>query len=227
MTKSRDIINPRRQWTNEEDRIIAEHYPHTPFKELCDLLGCTRYQLYHRAYTLNAKKTPVFLAGPHSGCIRKGQRRGAEFEFKPGLTPWNKGKKIGSFGNAVLTQFKPGGSPMNTLPVGSYRITKDGILQRKIGNESGSNSKRWRSVHELVWTEVHGPVPKGHLCAFKPGMRTTVLDEITIDKVECISFADNLRRNSRHRYPEEINELFALKAAITRQINKRSQPNEQ
>ena len=39
MTKSRGIINPRRQWTNEEDRIIAEHYPYTASTELCDLLG--------------------------------------------------------------------------------------------------------------------------------------------------------------------------------------------
>lgn len=226
MTKSRGLINPRRQWTNEEDRIIAEHYPHTPYKELCDLLGCTRYQLYNRANVLNAKKTPVFLAGPHSGCIQKGQRRGAAFEFKPGLTPWNKGKKIGTFGNAAITQFKPGQNPHNTQPIGSYRIDKDGTLQRKVSNAKGSNSKRWRSVHELVWIEANGPVPEKHICVFKPGVRTAVLEEITVEKVECISLAENMQRNTRHRYPKEINQLIAIKGAINRQINKRSKSHE-
>ncbi|WP_175224082.1 HAD domain-containing protein, partial [Achromobacter ruhlandii] len=38
----------------------------------------------------------------------------------------------------------------------------------------------------------------------KPGMRTADVDLITADKVECISFAENMRRNTLHRYPKDI-----------------------
>lgn len=226
MTKSRGILSPRRQWTNEEDRIIAEHYPHTPQRELCELLNCDRYQLYTRAQALKVKKTPEFRQSEHSGCIRKGKRVSPGTEFKPGQSPWNKGMRVGSYPGAIKTQFKPGNKPANTLPVGSLRITKDGTLQRKIGNEKGSNSKRWRGIHELVWIEANGPVPAGHICVFKPGMKTSVLAEITLEKIECVSFAENMKRNTRHRYPKEINQLIALKGAINRQINKRSKSHE-
>lgn len=220
MTKSRGIIAPRRQWTNEEDRIIAEHYPHTSSSELCDLLNCRISQLYNRANVLGLKKTTAFMRSSLSGCIQPGQRRGTSFEFKKGHAPWNKGTKGLQIGGEA-TQFKPGQLPHNTQPIGSYRVDKDGTLQRKVSNAKGNNSKRWRGVHELVWVEQNGPVPENHICVFKPGMRTAVLEEITADKVECISYAENMRRNTRHRYPQEINQLISLRAAINRQVNKR------
>jgi hypothetical protein len=58
-------------------------------------------------------------------------------------------------------------------------------------------------------------------------MRTTVLEDITADKVECISRSENMRRNSYHRYGQEIARLVQLRGALTRQINKRSQPDDQ
>ena len=48
-----------------------------------------------------------------------------------------------------------------------------------------------------------------------------VLKEITLDKVECISLADNMRRNTCHQYGPEIAKLIQLRGAVTRQINKR------
>jgi hypothetical protein len=95
-----------------------------------------------------------------------------------------------------------------------------GTLQRKISNAKGSNSKRWRGVHELVWIEANGPVPPGHICVFRPGMRTAVLEEITVERVECISFAENMRRNSYHtRFPKEIGLAIQLRGALNRKIN--------
>lgn len=125
------------------------------------------------------------------------------------------------------TRFKAGQMPHNTKQVGEYRINRDGMLQRKIGSAKGSNSKRWRGVHELVWIAVHGPVPAGHICVFKPGMRTTELNAITADKVECITFAENMRRNSYHRYGKDIARLVQLRGAVTRQINRRANAHEQ
>lgn len=226
MTKSRGIQTPRRQWTNEEDRIIAEHYPHTPYKELCELLGCSRYQLYNRANVLNAKKTPVFLAGPHSGCIRKGQRRGTAFEFKPGITPWNKGKSIGSFGNSVHTQFKPGVRQAVARklykPIGTERISKDGYIERKI-NDDMPLQKRWRAVHIIEWEKLNGPLPKGFALVFIDGNKQNT----DPSNLELVSRAELMKRNSFHRYPKEIALAVQLRGQITRQINKRRKSDEQ
>ena len=141
-----------------------------------------------------------------------------------GHVPANKGVRRPGYapGKMAESQFKAGQLPHNTAGIGAYRITKDGTLHRKIGNAKGSNSKRWRGVHELVWIEANGPVPAGHICVFKPGMKTDQLDEITADKVECISFAENMRRNTYHnRYPKEIGQLIQLRGAIQRKINRR------
>jgi hypothetical protein len=120
------------------------------------------------------------------------------------------------------TQFRAGQMPHNTQPIGSCRLDRDGTLQRKISNDKGSNSKRWRGVHELVWIEANGPVPPKHIVVFKPGMRTAELDEITLERVECISLAENMKRNTRHNLPPELNEVIQLRAVLTRQINKRA-----
>src|SRR5699024_3495018 len=121
--------------------------------------------------------------------------------------------------NSRKTQFKKGVKPLNTLPVGSYRLDKDGTLQKKINNKSGNSSLRWRSVHELVWIEANGQVPPKHIVVFKPGMRTNTLEEITIDRMECISLAENMHRNSIHNYPKEIALAVQMRAALNRRIN--------
>ena len=52
-------------------------------------------------------------------------------------------------------------------------------------------------------------------------MATTDPALITIDRVELITRAELMRRNTRHNLPEEIKELVILKYRITRAINRR------
>lgn len=106
------------------------------------------------------------------------------------------------------TQFKPRQAPHNTAPIGSTKFDKSGVLLQKISNNAGNNSKRWRAVHELVWVRENGPVPPKHIVVFKPDMRTNVFEQITIDRVECISVAENMKRNTRHNLPPELNEVI-------------------
>lgn len=174
--------------------------------------------VYNKAFALGLKKSAEFRAA-------QGQLRAANnvaTRFQKGMTPWNKGVKgsTGTHANTRSTQFKPGSKPHTTLPVGSYRINRDGHLQRKIGEASGSKSKRWRCVAELVWVGEYGPLPAKHIVVFKPGMRTTVLEEITLDRVECISMAENARRNHPRTKSPELGRLVQLKGAITRQVNR-------
>ena len=113
--------------------------------------------------------------------------------------------------------------PPNTLPLGSLRIVnvKNGKqLERKVSEVSGPNHLRWKSIHRLVWEAAHGPVPAGHITIFKPGMKTLVEAEITLDKVECISRAENARRNHPNSKSVELGRLVQLKGAIARQVNR-------
>ncbi|KYZ79032.1 hypothetical protein PTBPS01_03975 [Burkholderia pseudomallei] len=51
-------------------------------------------------------------------------------------------------------------------------------------------------------------------------MFTNKLEEITLDRVECISMAENARRNHPRSKSPELAKLVQLKGAITRQVNR-------
>lgn len=231
MTKSLKILQPSRIWTEEQIAILCARYPNEPSAMLVDAIGRSLKSIYNMAKKLGLKKSAEFLRSDYSGRIKRGRSdpRMVAHQFKKGHTTWNEGMRIPGWapGRMAEGQFVKGGSPHNTMPIGSYRLSKDGALQRKIGNAHGSNSKRWRGVHELVWIEANGPVPDGHICVFKRGMKTSVLEEITVDKVECITLAENMRRNTIHRYPKEIADVMRLTGIVNRRINKMEKQNEQ
>lgn len=222
MTKSRGIHQPRTPWTDNQITILRQLYPDHKTADIAFMLGRTLGKTYQKAAALGLKKSETYLASPAACRLRRGDNVGAAHRFKPGQVVWNKGTNFTAGGRSSETRFKPGTDPHNTLGIGSYRITKDGTLQRKISNDKGNSSKRWRGVHELIWTAANGPLLHGHIVVFKPGQRTDKLEEITIDRVECITLAENMQRNTRHNLPKELSDLIALKAAVTRQINKRA-----
>lgn len=219
MTKSRGILGPRAKWTLEQLHVLRALYPHQKTEDVAAAVGKTVSQAYQKAAALGLKKSPEYLASPAACRLRRGDNVGAAFRFKPGQVVWNRGMKGLQYEASKPTQFKPGQMPHNTKEIGNFRITKDGTLQRKIGNGKGSNSKRWRGVHELVWVEVNGPLPPKHIVVFKQGMRSNKLEEITIDRVECISLAENMRRNTVHNLPKELAVLVQLTGALNRKIN--------
>ncbi len=212
-----------KSWPKATLAAMRRRYPHEPTAAIAADLGMTVTACYQLAQKLGLKKTLDYLSGPHSSRLRRDDNPGMGTRFEPGHEPHNKGRKgWQAGGRARDTQFKSGQMPHNTKPIGSYRFEPGtGTLQRKISNDKGSNSKRWRGVHEIVWTEANGPVPPGHICVFKPGMRTTELEQITLDRVECITLAENMRRNSYHnRYPKEIGLAIQLRGALMRKIHR-------
>lgn len=221
MTKSRGILAPRAVWTEDQLGMLLQFFPNHKTADVAFMIGLSASVVNGKAKRMGIKKTAEYLASPAACRLRKGDGVGAATRFQKGHSSWNKGTK-GVHTGGEETQFKPGQVPHNTLPVGAHRLDKDGVLQRKINNDKGSNSVRWRGVHELVWVAANGPLPPKHIVIFKPGMRTTVLEEITLDRVECISLAENMRRNTRHNLPKELSDLIALRGALNRQINKRS-----
>ncbi len=205
-----------KKWTEVQEAAVRKFYANAPTKVIAAAVGRSESSVYQLAQRLGLKKSDTYLSSPEAG--RFDGTRGEACRFPKGHEPWNKGTSFQPGGKSVETRFKPGSRPHTWQPVGSYRVTKDGTLQRKISDAPGSNSKRWRGVHELVWIECNGPVPAGHIVVFKPGMKTANVEEITADRVECISFADNMRRNTLHRYPKEIAHAIQMRGALNRKI---------
>lgn len=221
MTKSRGILGPRAVWTEEQLDMLRQFFPRHKTVDVATMIGFTESIVNGKAKRLGIRKTAEYLASPAACRLRKGDEVGKAYRFQPGHSSWNKGTK-GIHTGGEQTQFKAGQRPVNTLPIGSTKFDKSGTLLQKVSDARGNNSKRWRGVHELVWIAANGPLPPKHIVVFRPGMRTNVLDEITVDRVECISLAENMKRNTVHNMPRELVQLVQLRGALNRQINKRS-----
>lgn len=224
MTKSRGILSQRRKWTADEEQILCDLYPDIPCADIAALLDRKPSGVYQAAHRLGLEKSEYFKASESSGRIARGRQHPNVIatRFQSGQIAWNRGIKgvVGVQDACRRTQFKAGQKPHNTKPIGSYRLNKEGHLQQKIGNAKGSNSKRWRTVAELVWCAANGPLASKHIVVFKPGLFTNKLEEITLDRIECVSNAQHALRNSIWRHDPELVKLYQLKGAITRQVNR-------
>jgi len=223
MTASKGKNLPKAAWTEERLEMLRDLYADYSTDDLAFLMGLRTSQVWAKANNLGLKKSAKYLSSAAACALLRPGAGGYAYRFEKGHTSWNKGVKgvAGVQAACRATQFKAGQSPPNTLPIGSTKFDKSGVLLQKVSNDPGNNSKRWRAVHELVWVRANGPVPAKHIVVFKPGMRSAVLEEITVDRVECISLAENMKRNTRHNLPPELNEVVQLRSVLTRQINKR------
>lgn len=212
MTKSRNIRPERHFWQPEQLEMLRQYYPDTRTCDLVDLIGRPRNSIYAKASELNLAKSDAFLASLASGRTSGNQGKGTR--FVKGHQTWNKGKKIQVRDGG--TRFKKGQMPHNWHPIGHERITDDGYLQRKM-TDTGVSRRDYRAVHVMLWEQHHGPIPKKHLVIFKDRDKTN----ITIENLDCISMAENMRRNSYHNYPKEVAKLVQLRGVLNRQINKR------
>lgn len=192
------------KWTAADLRKLKKLYPHMQTCDVAAALGRRVGPTYQAAARLGLRKSAEYLASP--AAHRFDGLKGIGARFKKGQKAWNEG--VTGYMGANRTSFKKGNKPQTWRPIGAERLTKDGYVERKV-SDTGDKNADWKPLHVLEWEAKHGPVPAGHLVVRVSG------------GVECISRAENMRRNTYHRYPQEIARLIQLRGALNRQINKR------
>lgn len=218
----------KHHWTWIELTIIRDNYADTQTSVIAEALGLTADQVYRKAHKMGLRKTPELIAEvarERSIQLDVGHKHG----FAKGHVPANKGRKRPgwSVGRMSETQFKkgrPAHESRNYVPIGTEKVEpKRGLLMRKMTDDpSIFPVKRWAPVHVLVWTAANGPVPEGHFIRFRPGMKTLVAAEITVDRLECVTKAENMARNTVQNLPKPLVKVIQLRGALNRRINARS-----
>ena len=219
----------RRPWTDAEDRRLRRLYATRSAAECAQVLDRTVSAVQQRVNLLGLSKPLEWVAERARQRWAEGRHDNSRKALAGGRG-WNKGMKgvTGLHPNSRRTQFKkgrPARAAHNYRPIGTERLDeKRGVLIRKITDDpSIYPAGRWRPVHVIVWEAAHGPVPEGHMVRFRDGMKTLESAQITADRLECVTLAENMRRNSYHtRYPKEVAQLIQLKGALNRKINRRS-----
>lgn len=193
--------------------IIRERFPNERTQDLANELGLTYSQVANRAHSMGIKKSEEFKQSDKSGrhnLIEGGKKT----RFKAGHTPVNKGMKMPEhvYQKCKVSMWKPGHRPHNWKADGSIveRNDKTGrsYLYFKI------KDSHWILYHNKIWMDHHGPIPSKHIISFKDG-NTLNCD---ISNLEMLSMAENARRNTIHRFPDDVKEVIRLKAKLTKKI---------
>ncbi len=211
----------RGPWHEVEIELLVALYPDHATAKLAACFDRSERSVYFKAYQLGLKKSATFLATPEAGRIQPGSRIGETGRFKPGFTPWNKGRKGVSYEGAKATQFQLGSNPHNWVPIGTDR-PRDGYLCRKM-TDTGYPRRDWVPLHVLLWREHRGPVPAGHVVVFRD--RNT--RHIDLDNLECISRTELMRRNTVNNLPAPLKQVIRLKGALKRVIRNKEKQHEQ
>jgi hypothetical protein len=222
--------NPRwAKWSPEEDAILRARYPHEIARTIGRDIGRPLPGIHARAKALGIEKSETFWTDPSkSGRIEPGDPRaiGKSGRFPKGHVPANKGLRRPGFapGRMRETQFKKGHkrNSFKEIPLGGVRLeTKQRVWLVKVRMD-GPWQFRWKPLARIVWERERGAIPKGYVVRIN-GWDTRgpePPEAVTIDRLECLSMADNLRRNSIYRFPEPIVKAIKAKGYLSRAINK-------
>jgi len=180
-----------RTWTDDEEQYLIANYANTSNIELAKMLGKKDANaIGAKASHLKLRKSGQFL---RESC--KARTKG---QFKKGLIPHNKGKKLSQETKEKLkpTMFKRGNRPHNAQPVGTETKDKYGYVWVKIAEPS-----EWKLKHHVAYGE---PVPTGHNVIFLDGNKYN----FERGNLQLVSNAELMNRNTMHRYPPELVRLL-------------------
>ena len=222
---------PKHAWQAWEEEAMRRLFPESLTADLAKALGLSVYQVTNKAFAMGLRKRPETIAHLARERSKLPGHGGAATRFQKGVVPWNTGTHFVAGGRSAETRFKagrPAAEARNYLPIGSLRLTADGYLERKVTDDPALvPARRWVAVHRLVWEQANGPVPKGMAVVFKAGQKTTKIEDLTLNRLECISRRELMQRNSVHTmYPPELARVVQLRGALTRAVNRRAKEAE-
>lgn len=142
--------------------------------------------------------------------------------IKPGHVPINKGKKWDEYVSKDVqermrkTTFKKGGLPPTTLYDGAITTRYDKDARRYYKWIRLAKGK-WQMLHVNKWIKKHGHIPEGMIVVFKNKDSM----KVTLKNLELITLEENMRRNTRHQWPAELQEVIKLSNKINRKLNEK------
>jgi hypothetical protein len=231
VTRSRNILPPRRPWTSEEIELVRELYADMKTQTLAERMGRPTCGVYRIAFTLGISKSAAYLASPEACRLRRDASPASiATRFVKGQVPPNKGVRRPGWspGRMASTWFckgeRRGAAKENWKPIGTILADTEGYLRIKIregipGAATGfGNTKIWPLLQRHVWEQNNGPIPPAHAIVFKDGKRSNC----AIENLECISRGELMRRNSfRTNYSPELQQVIQLRGALNRVIRRR------
>lgn len=204
----------RKPMNHSDEDYLRAHYPHEPTAQIAKALGRSPRSVYRLAYRLGLWKTEAYLATAASGRTMKGEQRGQHTQFKKGCASHNKGKKMPAhiYDKVKRTMFQKGHLPHNTKYDGHIMVRRDksGVQYLYIRVALG----KYVPLHRHLWVQAHGPVPPGHVIAFKDGNQANC----TLANLEMITTAERMRRNGIYRYPAEIRNVMRLLGRLNKEL---------
>jgi hypothetical protein len=201
-------------YTQEETDIIMEMYPDHYTIEIADKIGKDIRSVYQKARKLGLKKSAAFVQKELKE--RQAERLrivGEHVRFQKGHTPHNKSKKMAPevYEKCKGSMFQKGIIPVNKKPEGSERYDMDGFTLIKVGT-------KYVHKHRHIYEQEYGiKVPKDYVVAFADGNKKN----LDISNLVLMTRADNMRRNTLHRYPAELKSIIKLTNKLKRIIHEK------
>ena len=199
---------PRKKWTPEENAKLAKLYPDKSNSELAEIFGVSIYQIKGKAQRMGLRKSHDYMERSSLG------------QFTKGMTPWNKG--LSYMPKNSGTRFKKGNKPHTWRPIGtiSHRSGRKNEWVIKV-SDTGDKITDWRPLGEYVWIANGGEPPtKNEIIRFKDNYVAKSPSCYKIERLEKITRAENMDRNTIHRYPEELKGAMRMLGKLKKEIGK-------
>ncbi len=194
-------------FTKNEDKYIKENYLTITIGNIAKQLNRSTTGVRHAMKRMGLVLPKDILEARKTMCC-----------FKKGSISANKGKKQSEYmspeaiARSIPFRFQKQHLPHNAKYNGHEHLTKDGYIEVRVA------LRKYVLKHKLIWEAANGKMPPKHCIWYKDGNKQNV----TLDNLEMISQAENLRRNqeSFRSLPPEIQEAQGLINKINRKIKK-------